>query len=105
MDKSRLATIIFDSGVKIPESEFNKICECIEKDTFTLNEFVLKYKKKEELYNSYFFILDDSSRVLISESTISILQTANLDRNKLESFMQTNKKNFEMIVEGIYGNP
>ena len=103
MDKSRLATIIFDSGRKLFESEYTNIYESINEDKFSLDPIVTEYKKKEAILESLFYILNDGSRVLLSEETVQKLSSLN-NKNEIESFMQTSKENFKRILGVLDGN-
>lgn len=102
MDKSRLATIIFDSGRELFESEYLNICEAISKDKFSLNPIVTLYKKKESILESFLYVLDDGSRLLVSEATVNALMRLNNDN--LETFMQSSKENFTKIIGVLNGN-
>lgn len=103
MDKSRLATIIFDSGRKLFESEYNYILACIVEDKFSLDPIVTNYKKKEAILESLFYKLDDDSRVLVSEEVVQKLSALN-NNNKIEKFMQLSKDNFAKILGALDGN-
>lgn len=101
MDRSRLATLIFDSGRKLPESEYRSICEDIETDRVTFNDISIKYKKRESIYENILFVLNDGNRVLLSEESISKLKSMELNKEKLAIFMQTDISNFESVVGAL----
>lgn len=104
MDRSRLATLIFDSGRKLPESEYQSIYEDIELDRVTLNPISIAYKKRESIYERLLFVLDDGNRVLISEEAIAKLQSLDLDKDKMVEFMQKDLASIEQILGVINGD-
>jgi hypothetical protein len=104
MDRSRLATIIFDSGRKIPESEYQSICEDIVNDRFTINPLSIEYKKRESIYENLLFVLDDNSRVLLSEEIIEKINSLNTNKDELIEYMRKDIVNFGKILEVLNGN-
>jgi hypothetical protein len=104
MDRSRLATLIFDSGRKLPESEYRSICEDIDTDRVTFNDISIKYKKRESIYENILFVLNDGNRVLLSEDTLTKLKSLNIDNTKLVHYMQEDIGKFETIIGVINGN-
>lgn len=104
MNQSRLASIIFERGKKISQQSYSMICESINKDSFSLNEYVVDYKKKDAILEKLFFILEDGSKILVSEETLNKLQKTNLDRSKLEEYARSSKKNFLKVLEAINGD-
>lgn len=101
IDYSRLSTIIFDKGVRLSQSEYQRICEEIDSDKLTLNEYVIAYKKKDALIGNVFFTLDDGSRILLDESTLNTIDNLKIDKNRLVEFMRLNESNFKSVVEEI----
>ena len=102
VDKSVLASVIFDSDSKIKESEYQAICESIESDSVSLNEILLGYKKKVSiLEGACYFVLQDGSKVLISEDVIDMLSELNIDKQKLVSFMSESKGNLESVIRKV----
>lgn len=99
MDKKRLATILFDSGMKITEKEYGIIQESIENDKFTLNEFVTKYKEKDLFFSKSFYLLEDGTRILISTETIKNLNLLNINKDKLTGFMCESVENFKKSLK------
>jgi len=104
MVNSRLATIIMDSGRKLFESEYRDIISDILEDRFSLDPIVIEYKKKELILDSFLFVLDDGSRVLVSEDTLDKLTNLNTNKSELEKFIQESKQNFSKIIEVLNGN-
>ena len=102
MNTSRLATVIFDSGRKIFETEYVAICETIMSDRFSLDPIVLEYKNKEKLLDSFLFVLNDGSRVLVTETDLANIRSVDIDRTKLAEFMQESKENFSRIISEIH---
>lgn len=103
MDSHRLANIIFDKGQKITESHYSSICESIDSDSFTLNEYVMAYKLKENFMSKIPYKLKDGTKVLISESSMHKLCGLNISRQELECFMNESYSNFKQII-GIITN-
>lgn len=101
MDTSRLANVIFNKGKKIPQTRYSMICEHIENDMFTLDEYVLDYKLKESFLGKVPYKLLDGTNVIISSKTIQQLNTINIDKKKLEEFMSLDYKNFKKLIEVI----
>lgn len=104
MDRSRLATLIFDSGRKLPESEYQSICEDIATDRFSINPISVAYKKSESIYERLLFVLDDNNRVLVSEETLNKINALNTNKDKLVEYMQKDIQQFETILEVLNGN-
>lgn len=98
MDKSRLANVIFDRGQKITESRYKTICERIDNDAFTLDEYVVEYKAKDSFMGKLAFNLRDGSRVLVSEDTMTKLSSLNINRTHLEEHMGANLANFKQVI-------
>ena len=101
MDTHRLANIIFDKGQKITESHYAGICESIDTESFSLDEYVISYKTKDNFMGKLAFKLDDGTNVLISESALQNLRSLNINRDKLERHMNSNYSNFKQIIEVI----
>lgn len=105
MDNSRLANVIFDKGRKITESHYKMICEKIDSDVFTLDEYVMEYKAKDSFLGKLAFNLKDGTSVLISESTITKLNQLNINKADLEEHMGANLSNFKQVIGIItHGN-
>lgn len=102
INQSRIATIIFDSGKKLSESEYKSICESIESDSFSSNKIVNEYKKKDSIFGSNVFVLNDGTRALISESMIS--KIADLKIPELDSYIRESKENLDKIIDCIIEN-
>jgi hypothetical protein len=98
MDTDRLANIIFDRGHKITQSRYEMICEAIASDTFTIDEYVVDYKLKENFMGKVPFLLNDGSRVLVSEQVVRKLSSLNINRGELESFMRQGYSNFKQVI-------
>lgn len=102
LEQSILASVIFDSDKKIKESEYVSICESIETDAFNLNDILIGYKKKTPIFEgALFFVLNDGSRVLISEEVISLISSLNIDKEKLCGYMSESIDNTNAIVNKI----
>ena len=101
MDTARLANVIFDKGHKIPQTRYSAICESIESDVFTLDEYVLAYKLKENFLGKVPFLLADGTKVLISESAINKINSLNINRQELEEFMSKDYASFKQLIEVI----
>lgn len=103
MDTHRLANVIFDRGQKITESHYASICESIESDSFTLNEYVVSYKLKDSFLGKIAYQLNDGTKVLVSESTMQKLCALNMNRQLLERHMNDSYDNFKQVI-GIVAN-
>lgn len=101
IDNNRLATVIFDKGRKITQKEYSEICNLIESDSFTLNEFVISYKKKDTLLENIFFTLKDDTRILVEENMLNTINQLNLDKERLVSFMSESETNFQNVIREI----
>lgn len=101
MNITRLANVIFDLGKKVTQSRYAYICESIDNDTFTLDEYVVGYKLKEAFLGKIPFKLEDDTNVLVSESFVQKLSALNIDREKLLEYMSSNYKNFQTITEVV----
>lgn len=101
IDSARLATVIFDKGRKITQAQYEEICGLIESDSFTLNEFVIEYKKKDSIMENLFFTLKDGSRILLEENLLNTIENLNLDKNTLVEFMGMNQTNFQNVIREI----
>lgn len=101
MDNSRLANVIFHRGVKITQTHYQSICESIANDRFTLDEYVLEYKLKEQFVGKVPYMLDDSTKILVSEDTIRKINRLNINRTQLESFMVESYANFKKLIEVV----
>ena len=104
MDSKRLASVIFDGGQKISQHQYKHICEMIESDSFTLNPYVVKYKMNESFLDKIAFKLHDGTSVLISEQFISRLNTLNMDKEQLETYMSASYSNFKQVSGILNGN-
>lgn len=104
MNQTRLASIIFERGKKISQQAYTQICESVQTDKFTLNEYVVDYKKKDAIFEKLFFILNDGTKILVSEETLNKLQSLDLDRSQLEEYAGSSKKNFLKVLETINGD-
>lgn len=104
IDVNRLASVIFDSGRKITQSEYTNICSLIESDCFTTNQLVIRYKLKESFLEKISFRLDDKNVVLVSEDFLSKINQLNIDKHQLEEYMRCNYKNFKSVSDKVYGN-
>lgn len=101
VNSARLANVIFDMGKKIPHSEYSIICEAIESDILTLNEYVISYKRKDLIENNLFFSLNDGSRVLISEDILNSINSLDMDRNSLVKYMSESIDNFKSVLKEL----
>lgn len=101
IDSSRLATIIFDKGVRLSQSEYKMICEDIDSDRLTINDYVIAYKKKDSLMGNLFFTLQDGSRILLDEATLNTIDNLKIDKDRLIEFMRLNESNFKSVVREI----
>lgn len=101
MDTSRLANVIFDRGSKIPQGHYQSICESIEDDRFTMDEYVLEYKMKESFFGKVPFLLEDGSKILISPSIIKKLNSLNIDKMQLESYINKNYSSLNNLIEAM----
>lgn len=101
VDSARLANVIFDLGKKIPQTDYAMICESIESDQLTLNEYVISYKKKDLIENNLFFSLKDGSRVLIAEDMLNRINSLNMDRNSLIEYMSESIDNFKSVLKEL----
>lgn len=101
MDSTRLANVIFNRGLKIQQNRYQAICESIENDQFTLDEYVMDYKMKENFMGKVPYMLDDGTKVLVSESVLGKINGLSMDTSEVESFMKKNYSNFKRIVEVI----
>lgn len=104
MNQNRLASIIFERGKKISQQSYSQICESVQTDKFNLNEYVVDYKKKDAIFEKVFFLLNDGTKILVSEETLNKLQKLNLNRSQLEEFAGSSKKNFLKVLEAINGD-
>lgn len=105
INKSTLASIIFDMDSKIKESDYSLVCEEIDAGRFTLNEITLSYKKKtSNIKGCVEFTLNDNTNIVISEEFISSLNNINIDKNQLVRFMSESKENFVKVIRTIYEN-
>ncbi len=104
MNTVRLANVIFDKGQKITQTQYQHICESIDNDRFTLDEYVLDYKLKENFIGKVPYKLNDGSKVLISESSIKHLNRINVDKDKLLEFMSVSIDNFKKTLSVIIEN-
>jgi len=101
IDNSRLASVIFDGGKKISQSHYIQICESIESDKLTLDDYVIAYKKREGILGNIFFSLKDGSRVLLDEECVSILKSLDMDKEVLIEYMSDSYDNFFRIIKEI----
>jgi hypothetical protein len=101
MNTSRLANVIFDKGKKITQTHYQSICESIDNDCFTLDEYVLDYKVKENFVGKVPYQLKDGTKILVSEKFIIALNNIDIDKNQLEKYIQENYSNFKKITEVI----
>lgn len=103
MDTCRLANVIFDRGQKITESHYKNICESIDSEIFTLDEYVISYKMKESFMGRLAFRLKDDTKVLITESCAKQLSLLNINRKELEEHMNKSYDDFKQVI-GIIAN-
>lgn len=99
MNYSRLASIIFDKGRKLKESEYEEVVSGINSDRLTLNEYVIEYKSWDAIGNSIFFELEDGKRVLIETSLLSNIRSLDLDHRTLLEFMSKSETNFKSVLK------
>jgi hypothetical protein len=104
IDVSKLASVIFDRGQKITQSSYNMICESIENERFTLDEYVIDYKSRDKVLGRLAFKLSDGTTMLVEEYTVKKLITLNIDRTKLSDYMSSSESNFKKVVGKIYGD-
>lgn len=98
MDTGRLANVIFDRGQKITQIHYQSICEAIDNDRFTLDEYVLDYKLKEHFVGKVPYMLNDGTKVLVSKELIESINELNIDKSHIESYMYESVNNFKNIV-------
>lgn len=98
MDINRLANIIFEKGQKISLTKYNVILEKLDDDKFTLLGHVAAYKNKDSVLGTIPFLLEDGTKILISEEMISKLNTLDIDKVKLEEYMSTDISNFKKVI-------
>ena len=101
IDNSRIANIIFNRGQKISQGKYISICESIQDDRFTLDEYVLDYKKKDCILGNMFFTLKDSSRILVSENLLNTISKLDVDHDLLIEYMRESSDNFYTVVKEI----
>lgn len=101
MDVTRLANIIFSKGEKIPEKQYEAICESIASDMFTLSEHVSAYKQHDSVLGKNVYLLEDGSKVLVSTELIETINTLSIDKTRLEAFMLKSSKNFKNVIGTI----
>lgn len=104
MDTGRLANVIFDRGQKITQIHYQSICEAIDNDRFTLDEYVLDYKLKEHFVGKVPYMLNDGTKVLVSEDLIKKLNLLNINKEQLEQHMQESYSNFKQLIEVVNGS-
>jgi hypothetical protein len=103
MNTVRLANVIFDKGQKITQSHYETICESIADDRFTLDDYVLEYKLKEQFVGKVPYLLQDGSKILVSESLIRKLNTLSINKEEMQSFMNKDYSSFKKLV-GVVNN-
>lgn len=101
MNTSRLANVIFDKGKKITQTHYQYICESIDNDCFTLDEYVLEYKVKENFIGKVPYQLNDGTKILVSENVIKNINKLEIDKNKLQKFMSESIDNFKKTLSII----
>jgi hypothetical protein len=101
MDTTRLANVIFDKGQKITQKRYASICESIDNDRFTLDEYVIEYKLKENFLNKIPFKLDDGTNILLSETFINKINSLDVNKTKLEEYTRSNYSNFKKVIEVV----
>jgi hypothetical protein len=106
LSEDTIVSVIKESEERITDRIINAYREEAASDSFTLNESVLKLRKLNNLYlpfiaEKYYFVLDDHSTVLVSESTIRKLNALNLDKEQLVEYMQKSQDNFRKIIEKL----
>lgn len=100
-DLVKLSNVIFDKGRKITQANYQEICESIEDDRLTLNEYVIEYKKRDAIAENLFFTLKDGSRILLDEDVINTIRGLNIDHDKLVGYMSESKENFNKVMKEI----
>lgn len=98
MDISRLANVIFDRGQKITQTRYQSICESIANDRFTLDEYVLEYKLKEQFVGKIPYMLNDGTKVLVSKDLIEAINSLEINKTQVECYMYESLNNFKNIV-------
>jgi hypothetical protein len=98
INQSRLSNVIFDKGVRLSESQVNEIIEVIESDKFTLNEHVIGYKKSDLVLGKLAFRLNDDTTILVSEDTLSKINSLDMDKTAIEQYMSESNLNFAKVV-------
>jgi len=99
MDSRRLANIIFDKGQKIPESRYKSICESLEAESFSLDDYVVAYKLRDKFMGKIAFTLADGANVLISESTLlSLANLTSIDKDSVSTYMNSGYDQFADII-------
>ena len=101
MNTSRLANVIFDKGKKITQTHYQYICESIDNDCFTLDEYVLEYKVKENFIGKVPYQLNDGTKILVSENVIKSINKLEIDKSKLQKFMSESIDNFKKTLSII----
>ena len=101
MNSARLANVIFDKGKKITQKHYQSICESIDHDAFTLDEYVLDYKMKESFHGKVAYLLQDNTKILVSESLVKTLNLLNINKEELQSFVCKDYSNLKTLVEVV----
>ena len=104
MNTSRLANVIFDKGQKITQTQYQHICESLENDMFTLDEYVLGYKLKENFIGKVPYQLNDGTKVLVSKELIESINNLDINKDKLVEFMSSSIDNFKKTLSVIIEN-
>ena len=98
---SRLTTIICDKGKRISQSQYEQICENIDGDKFSLNEYVVEYKLRESIIGNMVFVLNDGTRILLNEDVVNTLNALQIDKTRLVEYMQQSEQNFKKVIREI----
>ena len=98
MNTVRLANVIFNTGSKLTESEYNMICEDIRSDRFTLSSYVSAYKNSDSVMGKNAYLLEDGTTVLVSPELIESLNALSIDKQKLQTYMAQSHKNFKTVL-------
>lgn len=102
-----LVSLIYEHhSAKVTDTIVEAYKELILSEQFTLDLVVLDIKQSmSSISNKIEFVLEDNTRVAISESTKNkLLQLENVDKYKLVDYMKKSKENFYKVVEQVITN-
>lgn len=99
MNNFILSSVIFDSGLKLKQPEYESICESIDKNSFSLNKVLTEYKLRTD--GSFNCVLNDGNRIVVNEELIDLIGKMEIDSDKLGNYMSESKENFKNVVRKI----